>query len=87
MIEGLVVHCGLDLLDDLEDVGFSVFVSVSSDSQVHLVGITVFLEGDFGAEDGVDRSHFEVSDLCGQGGGALKVNSHIFESVHIFFRI
>ena len=64
VIEDLVVEVGLDFLDDFEDIGFTVFITIGTDSQVHFIRVFVCLKGDFGAEDGVRGSHGDALDLC-----------------------
>lgn len=64
VVDDLVMEVGLDFLDDFEDIGFTVFITIGTDSQIHFVGVFICLEGDFGAEDGVRRSHGYAFDLC-----------------------
>ncbi len=52
----------LNFLDNLEYVWFSVVVSVSSDTEIDLVGALVVIEGNGGSKDGVWGSHGHVGE-------------------------
>ena len=63
MVEGFIVEGGFNFLDYFEDVGFSVGITIGSDSEMNLLIGIVFLEGNVGSEDGIWGCHFDVGDL------------------------
>ena len=64
-----------NFLDNLENVGFSVVVSVSSDTEVDFVGTLVVIEGNGGSEDGIWGSHGDMGEevVVDLGGGEVQV--------------
>jgi hypothetical protein len=64
LVEGGVLNdLLLDLLDDGENEGLAVVVSVSTDTKVDLLGILVILEACGQRKDGISGGHLDVGEV------------------------
>ena len=59
-------------------------ITIGTDSKMNLLGVSVLLEGDVGAEDGICGGHLDVRDLGVEAGGALQNGTDVAKFVHIY---
>ena len=69
------------LSDARKDKGLALVVSVSTDAQVHLVGVGASLEGLRDAQDGIWGTH---GNIAPDGGGSADVLDNSLGSSHLF---
>ena len=73
----------LDFLDNFEGVGFTVRVTVGTDTEMDLAVTGIFLESNVGAENRIRRSHFDVLDLSMKTVGTFEDSANVIQLIHI----
>lgn len=69
---GVIDDLMFDLLDNGEDVGFAIVVSVGADTQVDFLGVLVVLEVGGEGKDGVSRSLLHMNEVVNSELGGLR---------------
>jgi len=67
----------LNLLDNWEDEGFTIVVSVGAYTEIYLLGILIILEVSGEREDGISRSLLNVDEVVSTELGGFRVEMFV----------